>query len=109
MVEPYYGDFLEVAGDRVSTRLFDFAAAADPQFSGVDVVVEHGGQFSTPEMWNAGVAAHVKLWQVTATGLDKMDVAGFLACGIPLANMPGSVSTAIPLAEHVLALMLALA
>ena len=59
-------------------------------------------------MLDAGVASGVKLWQVTATGLDHVNVGVFLEKGITLANMPGPVSTAIPMAEHALFMMLAL-
>ena len=105
-----YSDDVEAALDGVadvSLHLTDDGTV--PDFGGCSVVVEHGGQFSTPEMWQAAREAGVRLWQVTATGLDHMDVAAFLRVGIPLANMPGPSSTAIPMAEHTLALMLAVA
>jgi phosphoglycerate dehydrogenase-like enzyme len=107
-LEPYYHDFLEAAGERHAVSLYDFASPARAQFDGIDVVLEHGGAFSTREMIDAGVSSGVKLWQVTATGLDHVDVAAFLERGVTLANMPGLISTAIPMAEHALLLMLAL-
>jgi phosphoglycerate dehydrogenase-like enzyme len=106
---PYYDDVADALDEHVSLALYDFDQPAEPQLEGVSVVIEHGGQFSTPAMWDAGRAAGVRLWQVTATGLDHMNVAAFLERGIPLANMPGLSSTAIPMAEHVFALMLAVA
>ena len=108
MLEPYYGDFLAAAGESCTVSLYDFDEPLEDQFREIDVVVEHGGAFQTPEMIDAGVAAGVKLWQVTATGLDHVNVGDFLARGMPLANMPGPVSTSIPMAEHALLMMLAL-
>lgn len=108
MLEPYYRDLLEATGELCTVSLYDFDRPLESQFSGIDVVVEHGGVYQTPEMIDAGVAAGVRLWQVTATGLDHVNIADFLTRGMPLANMPGPVSTAIPMAEHALLLMLAL-
>jgi phosphoglycerate dehydrogenase-like enzyme len=107
LLDPYYYDFRARAGDAVASSVFDFAAPVAFQFEGVEVVIEHGGGYSTPEMWDAGSAVGVKLWQVTGTGVDHIDVASFLKRGIPLANMAGPA--AIPMAEHALTLMLALA
>jgi phosphoglycerate dehydrogenase-like enzyme len=108
MLQPYFDDFKEVAADKFDISLFDPERPIASQFQGIEVVVEHGGAFSTPEMLDAGVASRVKLWQVTATGLDHVNVENFLERGITLANMPGPVSTAIPMAEHALFMMLAL-
>lgn len=108
MLEPYYGDFVEAAGESVTVSLYDFDEPIEGQFDDIDVVVEHGGAFQTPEMIDAGAVAGVKLWLVTATGLDHVNVTDFLTRGMPLANMPGPVSTAIPMAEHALLMMLAL-
>lgn len=108
MLQPYFDDFKAVAADQFDISLFDPERPIASQFQGIEVVVEHGGAYSTPEMLDAGVASGVKLWQVTATGLDHVNVGVFLEKGITLANMPGPVSTAIPMAEHALFMMLAL-
>ena len=108
MLQPYFDDFKAVAADQFDISLYDPERPIASQFQGIEVVVEHGGSYSTPEMLDAGVASGVKLWQVTATGLDHVNVGVFLEKGITLANMPGPVSTAIPMAEHALFMMLAL-
>ena len=108
MLQPYFDDFKAVAADQFDISLYDPERPIASQFQGIEVVVEHGGSYSTPEMLDAGVASGVKLWQVTATGLDHVNVGVFLEKGIALANMPGPVSTAIPMAEHALFMMLAL-
>jgi phosphoglycerate dehydrogenase-like enzyme len=107
LLNPYYYDFIAAAGGAVTSSVFDPDAAVASHFEGVDVVIEHGGGFSTPEMWDAAAAAGVKLWQITGTGVDHIDVASFLKRGIPLANLRGAA--AIPMAEHALTLMLAVA
>jgi phosphoglycerate dehydrogenase-like enzyme len=107
LLDPYYYDFVEAAGSAVTSRVFDPDAPVASQFAGVEVVIEHAGGFSTPEMWDAAAAAGVKLWQITGTGVDHVDVASFLERGIPFANMHGP--SAIPMAEHALTLMLAVA
>jgi D-3-phosphoglycerate dehydrogenase len=77
------------------------------QFDDVAVVVDVG-LGDRRVLIDAAVAAGVKLWHVTTTGLDRVDVAYFLERGMPLANMPGA-STAVPVAEHALFLMLCFA
>ena len=57
---------------------------------------------------DAALAAGVKLWHVTTNGTDHVDVAYFLEKGLPLANSPGRLS-AVPLAEHVIMLILCFA
>lgn len=107
LLDPYYYDFVAAAGSAVTSSVFDPKAPVASQFEAVDVVIEHAGGLSAPEMWDAAAAAGVKLWQITGTGVDHIDVASFLKRGIPLANMHGPA--AIPMAEHALALMLAVA
>ena len=63
---------------------------------------------ATREMIDTGVAAGVKLWQLSGTGLDHVDVAYFLEKGLALTHTPGPFS-AVALAEHALFLMLFLA
>ena len=82
MLQPYFDDFKDVAPDQFDIFLFDSKRPIASQFQGIDVVVEHGGAYSTPEMLDAGVKSGVKLWQVTATGLDHVNVESFLERGI---------------------------
>ena len=108
MLKPYFDDLCLVAADEFDISLFTSSKSVEAQLHGIDLVIEHGGAYSTVDMLDAGVKAGVKLWQVTATGLDHVNVDLFLERGIPLANMPGPISTAIPMAEHALFMMLAL-
>lgn len=80
----------------------------EEQFAGIDVVVDPGGAVGTRAMVDVARQAGVKLWQVTTNGLDHVDVEYFLQQKVPLARCPGP-SSAVPLAEHALWLMLCFA
>jgi phosphoglycerate dehydrogenase-like enzyme len=105
LLHPWYDDVLEVAAARWPIPLFDHSQPVAPQFEGLDVVIDQGGNHGTHELIDAACAVGVKLWQVLGTGLDHTDVAYILKKGIPLANTPGQFSS-IALAEHALFLML---
>jgi phosphoglycerate dehydrogenase-like enzyme len=105
VLHPIYDEFCAAAPPHYRIRLFDSEAPADPQFDGVDVVVEVGGAVATSALLDLGAASSLLLWQILGTGLDEVDVTGFLQRGIRLANTPGQFS-AIALAEHALFLML---
>src|SRR3954469_18429251 len=104
--EPWLTDFRLAAAGRLDVRLLHHAAPLEPQFDGVEVVVDQGGH-ATVEMIDVGAAAGVRLWQVVGTGLDHSEVEHTLARGIAMANTPGQFS-AIALAEHALMFVLAL-
>ena len=108
LLHPWYDDFVAAVDGRHPVELFDVSRPWEQQFRGVDVVVELGGSVATREMIDTGVAAGVKLWQFSGTGLDHVDVAYFLEKGMVLTHTPGPFS-AIALAEHALFLMLFLA
>ena len=105
LLHPWYDDVLEVAADRWPIPLFDRSQPVAPQFEGLDVVIDQGGNHGTHELIDAACEVGVKLWQVLGTGLDHTDVAYILKKGIPLANTPGQFSS-IALAEHAVFLML---
>jgi D-3-phosphoglycerate dehydrogenase len=105
LLQPWYGDVLKVAAGRWPIPLFDRSQPVAPQFEGLDVVIDQGGNHGTHELIDAACKAGVKLWQVLGTGLDHTDVSYILKKGIPLANTPGQFSS-IALAEHALFLML---
>ena len=105
LLQPWYGDVLTVAAGRWPIPLFDRSKPVAPQFEGLDVVIDQGGNHGTHELIDAACEVGVKLWQVLGTGLDHTDVAYILKKGIPLANTPGQFSS-IALAEHALFLML---
>ena len=105
LLHPWYDDVLEVAADRWLIPLFDRSRPVAPQFEGLDVVIDQGGNHGTHELIDAACEVGVKLWQVLGTGLDHTDVTYILRKGIPLANTPGQFSS-IALAEHAVFLML---
>ena len=105
VLHPIYDEFCAGAPPRYEIVLYDPELPARPQFAGVEVVVEVGGAVSTPELRDLGGECDLLLWQILGTGLDEVDVKGFLRRGIRLANTPGQFS-AIALAEHAFLLML---
>ena len=107
-LDEIYAEFLATVPSHYNVRLYDAGRPATEQFAGIDAVVEVGGSVATTEHLDLGQAANLRLWQILGTGLDHVDVAGFLERRIVLANTPGQFS-AIALAEHALFLMLSLA
>jgi phosphoglycerate dehydrogenase-like enzyme len=105
VLHPLYDEFCAGAPAHYDIDLYDPELPARPQFDDVDVVVEVGGAVSTPELRDLGQESNLLLWQILGTGLDDVDVEGFLRRGLRLANTPGQFS-AIALAEHALFLML---
>ena len=105
VLHPIYDEFCAGAPDHYEIVLYESELPARPQFEDVDIVVEVGGAVSTPELRDLGAEVDLNLWQILGTGLDDVDVEGFLRRGIRLANTPGRFS-AIALAEHALFLML---
>jgi D-3-phosphoglycerate dehydrogenase len=103
-----YPDFVEAIDGRFPVEVYDPDRPPAEQFEGVAVVVDPGGAVGTRALIDAALAAGAKLWHVTTNGTDQVDVAYFLEQGLPLANSPGRLS-AVPLAEHVLMLILCFA
>jgi len=84
--------------------VYDRRAPMEPQFVGIHVVIDYGAQ-GIPEM--ADIAQSVQLWQLLSTGFDHFRVDHWRRKRIPVANCPGQTS-AVPLAECVMMLMLLL-
>lgn len=103
-----YPDFVKAIEGQFPFEVYDPERPMAEQFAGVSVVVDPGGAVGTRALIDAALAADVKLWQVTTNGTDHVDVAYFLEQGLPLANSPGRLS-AVPLAEHVIMLILCFA
>ena len=103
-----YPDFVKAISGRYPIEVYEPDRPLAEQFKGVSVVVDPGGAVGTRALIDAALSADVKLWQVTTNGTDHVDVAYFLEQGLPLANSPGPLS-AVPLAEHVLMLILCFA
>lgn len=104
-LEPMYSEILAALKARgIESDFFQADQPLEPQFAGKTVVIDIGG-WGRPEHIKAGRAAGVQLWQVVGYGLDHLALDEVMASGIPLARIPGN-STAIPLAEHAMFLLL---
>jgi phosphoglycerate dehydrogenase-like enzyme len=88
-------------------QVFDPDAPAEPQFEGVDVVVDMGGG-GTPEQFRMARDAGVRFVQSQTTGLDHVPVALMKELGIKVAHCPGTLS-AVALAESAMMFILMLA
>jgi phosphoglycerate dehydrogenase-like enzyme len=106
MRQPWQNDVVAAVGTRHDLRIFDDAAPIQPQFEGVEVVIDFGGSMGTRAM--ADIATSVKLWQILGTGFDHFDLTYWKGKKIVVANCPG-IFTGIPLAECAMMLMLLLA
>jgi phosphoglycerate dehydrogenase-like enzyme len=103
--KPWGEDVVAAIGDRHDLRLLDRTQPLAPQFTDVDVVIDHGGSVGTREMVDA--ATSVRLWQILGTGLDHFDMAYWRSKKVPVSNCPGPFS-AVALAECALMFILML-
>lgn len=78
---------------------------AGERLAWADVVVDVAGVFDRVEMVRNG--GHLRLWQMLATGVDRLDLQECRRAGLPVANCPGRTG-AVALAEHCLLGMLML-
>lgn len=110
MYSPWVEDVFAAIGDRHDLRLLDFDRPIAPQFAGVDVVIDHGGERGNRAMADAANLAEnkVKLWQVLGTGVDHFDLEHWRSLAIPVANCPGQYS-AVALGECAMLFILLLA
>lgn len=107
-LEPIYSELLTALTERgIESDFFQAEQPLDPQFAGKKVVIDIGG-WGRAEHIEAATRAGVALWQVVGYGLDHLALDDVMASGIPLARIPGT-STAIPLAEHAMFLLLSVA
>jgi phosphoglycerate dehydrogenase-like enzyme len=105
-LEPTYSSLLAAfAAAGLESELLDTTKPLDEQFVGRTVVVDIGG-WGREEHIAAGAKAGVALWQVVGYGLDFFALEAALDSGMTIARAPGT-TTAIPLAEHAMYLMLA--
>ena len=98
---------LEAVSERHDTRAFDDTIPAAPQFDGVEVVVDMGGN-ATKEQIDLAASAGVRHFQVQTNGLDHVEVEHILAKGITLSHCPGYLS-ADSLAQNAMMFILLLA
>lgn len=96
--------FIKAVDGRFPIALYDATKPFAEQVQGVSVVIDDGGSQHTRAMIDESVTAGVKLWISTTNGLDHVDVAHFIAKGMPLAHAAGPQS-AVALAEHALAVI----
>ena len=96
LFKPWGEDVLAAIGDRHSVRVFDYHQPIVPQFSDVDVVIDHGGVEDGGVFIEA--AQSVRLWQILGQGTDHFALDLWRASHIPVANCPGQFS-ATALAE----------
>lgn len=100
-------DVLAAIGDRHDLNILDRGQAAEPQFRGVEVIVDLGGNISS-ELIDVAGAAGVSFIQVQTNGLDHVEVDKILGSGMMLAHCPGQLSS-IALAESAMMFVLMLA
>ena len=85
---------------------FDHSAELEPQFEGIDVVIDLGGSVGTRPMLHA--AGSARLWQVLGYGLDHFELDYWASQGMVTAHCPGP-NSAVALAEFAMMQMLMLA
>jgi phosphoglycerate dehydrogenase-like enzyme len=90
--DPIWQDTVIAAiGDRHDLTLYDETLPLEPQFEGVEAVLDEGGSIGTREMYDA--AKDTLFWQVIGTGLDHVDVAYMRSKGFMVSNCPGQFSS----------------
>ena len=92
--------------EKFDLRIFDRNTSAEPQFDGIEVIVDLGGNI-TAELVHIASKAGIKYIQVQTNGLDHVEVEEILDAGITLAHCPGYLSS-VSLAEGAMMFILAL-
>ncbi|MCY4377395.1 MAG: hypothetical protein OXC31_26855, partial [Spirochaetaceae bacterium] len=88
-------------------RVFDPDQAAGPQFEGVEVIVDLGGNIGG-ELVDAAASAGVRFIQAQTNGLDHVEVDRILDAGMLLCHCPGHLSS-VALADRAMLFLLMLA
>ena len=107
MATPWSRDVVKQCGRRHDLTIFARERPWAPQFQGIEVVVDMGGE-ATVELIEAAAAAGVKYLQAQTTGLDHVHVDKIKDRGIMLAHCPGTLSC-VALAESAMMFILLLA
>ncbi len=107
METPWNHDGIKACGRNHDLAVFDCEKPMAPQFEGIDVVIDMGGQ-ATEEQIVAATDAGVKYMQVITNGLDHVPVDQIKDGGIMLSHSPGNLS-GIALAESAIMFILLLA
>lgn len=102
---PWGEDVVELVSLQHDLEVYDPALPMEAQLGAAEVVIDHGGAVGTRAMMDA--AKQARLWQVTTTGFEHVDVAYLRERGIPVAHSPGFFSSSA-LAEMAMMFMLML-
>ena len=89
---PWGKDVIAAISDRHHLRIFDRQREAGPQFAGIEVVVDLGGNISA-ELVDVAAEAGVKFVQAQTNGLDHVEVDKIQRSGMLLAHCPGVLSS----------------
>ena len=100
-------DIIDAIRPHHDLRVFDRQQPPEPQFQGVEAIVDLGGNITGAYLAMAAKAG-VQFLQVQTNGLDHVDVAGIRASGLTLAHCPGAPSS-VALAESAMMFLLMLA
>ena len=101
---PWGDHVVQCVGSRHELSVLDRASALEPQFEGIEAVVDLGGNMTLEEIELAGKAG-VKFVQAQTNGLDHVKVDEVLDAGMLLAHCPGELS-GVALAESAMLFML---
>ena len=104
---PWGRDVVNLCRRAHTLTVFDRDCPAAPQFEGVEVVVDLGGN-ATDDLIDAAADAGVRYFQVQTNGLDHVRVDRIKERNITLAHCPGTLS-GIALGESAMMLILMLA
>jgi len=106
-VDPVWQEEVVAAvSPRHDISIYESRMPLEPQFNGVEAVIDTGGSVGTRAMYDA--ARDAKFWQILGTGLDHVDVAYMKSKGFAVANCPGQFSS-VGLAECAMMFILMLA
>ncbi len=84
-------EVVAAVGARHDLRVYDAREPVEPQFRGVEAVIDTGGSVGTRALYDA--AADAKLWQILGTGVDHVDIAYMKTRGFAVCNCPGQFSS----------------
>ena len=107
MAEPWDRDIVDLCGRTHTVTVFAREKPTAPQFEGIEVVVDMGGN-ATDDLIETAADAGVKYFQVQTNGLDHVKVDQIKEKGITLAHCPGALS-GVALGESAMMLILMLA
>jgi phosphoglycerate dehydrogenase-like enzyme len=106
-VDPVWQREIEAAvRPRHDLAIYDRGRPLEPQFRGMEVVIDNGGSVGTRPMYDA--ARDARLWQILGTGIDHVDIASLKGRGFAICNCPGQFSS-VGLAELAMMFILMLA